>query len=244
MENIERRTIVGHRQYEVSEYGDIYRIAGTRRSGPDDKLSLTAHRVRGSDDSDNAYLYCSLNTRDHVQRNVESGELETIDILSGRHVSVHRIVCRAWHGEAPEGKPWVNHKDGNKRNNHYSNLEWSSISDNIKHAYEVLGRKKYSGKDHWLFGKKSKASTKKLQSVSKIGELHPKFKGWYVKDGIEYASAIIASKAVKGASQKQVLRWTAKNQNGWSFKSKDQNSITILSPTVNYSDQTSESEAK
>ncbi|MGA9651922.1 NUMOD4 motif-containing HNH endonuclease [Pedobacter sp.] len=48
-------------------------------------------------------------------------------------VIVHRIVCSAFHGE---GKPnyQVNHIDGDKRNNHYTNLEWLSALENIRHA--------------------------------------------------------------------------------------------------------------
>lgn len=30
----------------------------------------------------------------------------------------------------------VNHKDGNKENNHYNNLEWCDSSYNVKHAYD------------------------------------------------------------------------------------------------------------
>lgn len=34
----------------------------------------------------------------------------------------------------------VNHRDGNRKNNHYKNLEWSTHLLNNKHAYRVLGR--------------------------------------------------------------------------------------------------------
>lgn len=36
----------------------------------------------------------------------------------------------------PEDKPVINHLDGNKKNNLYTNLEWSTISENTKHAFD------------------------------------------------------------------------------------------------------------
>jgi hypothetical protein len=46
---------------------------------------------------------------------------------------VHRAVAEAFLGEAPNPSDTVNHKDGNKLNNHYSNLEWISQKENINH---------------------------------------------------------------------------------------------------------------
>lgn len=57
-------------------------------------------------------------------------------------VRIHRAVAENF---IPNGdnKPIVNHKDGNKQNNADWNLEWSTISENTKHAWSNGFRKRY-----------------------------------------------------------------------------------------------------
>ena len=52
-----------------------------------------------------------------------------------RLVSLHRLVAKAFIPKE-EGKPYVNHIDGDKENNNVENLEWVTAQENTQHAYE------------------------------------------------------------------------------------------------------------
>lgn len=63
------------------------------------------------------------------------------------HLSIHRLVALHF-VDNPNNYPEVNHKDGNKENNHYLNLEWVTSSENQKHAFRLVLQKVRKGKDH------------------------------------------------------------------------------------------------
>lgn len=53
-----------------------------------------------------------------------------------KHKYVHRLVAMHFISN-PENKPTVNHKDGRKSNNHYTNLEWVTEAENMQHASQT-----------------------------------------------------------------------------------------------------------
>jgi len=59
--------------------------------------------------------------------------LLTADNGDNVYTSVHRLVAIMYIPN-PENKPEVNHIDGNKLNNHISNLEWTWPYENMEHA--------------------------------------------------------------------------------------------------------------
>jgi len=65
-------------------------------------------------------------------------------IKSMKSIRIHRLVAMAFIPNT-ENKRCVNHKDGNKKNNIVSNLEWCTHGENIRHAFDTGLIKKHIG---------------------------------------------------------------------------------------------------
>lgn len=75
---------------------------------------------------------------------------------------VHRHVCRAFHGESPEDKPFVDHKNRIESDNRPENLRWATAKENNANRGVVLnllaqGRTR-SVDDHALYLKEPYAA--------------------------------------------------------------------------------------
>ncbi len=75
--------------------------------------------------------------------------------------SVHRMVVETFIGPIPDGMQ-VNHKDGDKTNNHLDNLEICTNSQNQLHRHRVLGQN--NGENHPL----SKLKESDVRAIRKL----------------------------------------------------------------------------
>lgn len=100
-------TIPGHSKYMVSQSGII-------------KSFYYPNKPK--------ILKQSISKKGYHNINIES------DDKSKTSFRVHRIVAMTFIPN-PENKLFVNHKDGNKSNNHVDNLEWCTHSENVRHAH-------------------------------------------------------------------------------------------------------------
>jgi hypothetical protein len=110
-EIMQLKIIKGFEDYMISDCGKVFSNKATHRRSVMHEMKLTVNSC--------GYLIVGLTDRNKK-----------------RYTKlVHRLVAEAFISN-PENKPQVNHIDGDKTNNHVSNLEWNTAQENIVHAFE------------------------------------------------------------------------------------------------------------
>lgn len=74
--------------------------------------------------------------RGHIgkERNNEYVHVELSYGKKPHHKRVHQLVMECWGPPRPSEKYVIDHIDGNKTNNHISNLRWATREDNVKNS--------------------------------------------------------------------------------------------------------------
>ena len=111
------KDIVGYEEsYQVSNLGNVKSLR--REYSPNGGKRFTEEKLLKFGIHKDGYLQAHLS---------ENGKTKTF--------LVHRLVAIHFLDKIYD-KLEVNHIDGNKKNNLFSNLEWSNRSENMKHAFD------------------------------------------------------------------------------------------------------------
>lgn len=110
--------------YEISSYGRVRRKNCTR------KIKKGTRNLKESilKPSDNGKGYLKIMLTDEETKKRHS-------------FFIHHLVIIHFVGEKTGDKTQVNHIDGEKKNNHVSNLEWVSPKENVNHFFQNTNKK-------------------------------------------------------------------------------------------------------
>lgn len=73
-----------------------------------------------------------VNTTGYVQYSLQENKVKY-------NLLAHRLVAMLWIPN-PDNKPEVNHIDKDRKNNHYSNLEWVTSKENTCHSRGIVAK--------------------------------------------------------------------------------------------------------
>lgn len=105
-----------------------------------------------------------------------------------KNIYIHRAVAECFViNHRPTIYKEVNHIDGNKSNNHYSNLEWCNRSINNIHAYKT-GLRSLSKEAHIKLIELALQKTKKKIINTETGDIYESIKEASRKNNIQFTT--------------------------------------------------------
>lgn len=120
---------------DVKGYEGAYQVSNLGRVRSLDRVIIKPNRWGGNTKTTKRGIVLKLRkcTNDYITVNLRPGTKSHL---------VHRLVAAAFiDGDTSLN---VNHKNGIRDDNRVGNLEWLSYSDNHKHSYRCLSRKKHA----------------------------------------------------------------------------------------------------
>lgn len=112
----EWKDIENYPNYQVSNFGNVK--SKERYTKQRNGINLRKEKILKQQKDHKGYLYVRLYNE-----------------YGWKYFKIHILVAKTFIPNLDK-KPQVNHIDGNKKNNHYSNLEWCTDLENKHHAIE------------------------------------------------------------------------------------------------------------
>lgn len=174
-----RRAIKGFPNYEIDETGNIYSLERVVTGGKNKCLRRLKEKL----------------LKPSIDR---YGYKKIVLCKNGKsyYFTVHRLVAINFISDPEAERNTVNHKDGNKLNNHFSNLEWLTNKENLQHAWKTGLKKPTKGKVGEL-NEKSKLTNEQAELIRNSSLSYRKLSAMFgvhhsiigrIKKGISYKS--------------------------------------------------------